>query len=104
MASELEDLLAFQIKALRLPLPERDVRWHPTRMWRADFLWREKKLAVEVEGGTWVGGRHVNGAGFEADMVKYNELVLAGYALLRVSGQMVRDGLAVDYVKRAFDA
>lgn len=96
--SELEDRLAFQIRAYRLPAPERDTRWHPTRRWRADFLWRDRMLMVEVEGGAWVGGRHVSGAGFEADIDKYNAAVLMGFRVVRVSGRMVKDGRAIRVV------
>ena len=83
--SEWEELLAFHIKAAGLPKPERDVRFHETRRWRVDFLWREPwMIACEVEGGVWVRGRHTRGSGFLRDLEKYNELALAGYILIRV--------------------
>jgi len=39
-------------------------------------------LAVEVDGGTWTGGRHTRGAGFEADCEKLNAAVIAGFRVL----------------------
>lgn len=98
---DLEGNLAFQIRALGLPPGERNALFHPTRKWRVDFLWRTEKLGVEVEGGTWTGGRHVHPQGFEADCIKYNELVLSGVRLLRVTGAMVNDGRAVRLIWRA---
>ena len=41
------------------------------------------RLAIEVEGGIWVGGRHINPIGFKNDMVKYNELAQYGIMLHR---------------------
>jgi hypothetical protein len=48
--------------------PEREYQFHLLRLWRFDFAWPEKKIAVEVEGR----GRHQSVSGFEADAVKYN--------------------------------
>src|SRR5687768_16750315 len=31
----------------------------PARRWRFDFAWPELKVAVECDGGTFTGGRHV---------------------------------------------
>jgi hypothetical protein len=59
-------------------------------------------LAVEIEGGAWIGGRHTRGAGFEADIEKYNELMFAGINLLRVTPAMVEDGTALRLIERAF--
>jgi len=41
------------------------------------------RLAIEVEGGIWVGGRHINPVGFKNDMTKYNELAQYGVHLHR---------------------
>ena len=69
-------------------------------MWRFDMAWPRLMLAVEVEGGIWARGRHVRGKGFEADCEKYNEAALAGWRVLRVTGAMVQDGRALQYVER----
>ncbi len=102
--SELEDTLAFHIKAHKLPEPEREVRWHYPRRWRADFLWIDQKLMVEVEGGTWAQGRHTRGPGFEADCEKYNNATLDGWRVLRVTAKQIDNGDAVDWIRRALDA
>ena len=66
-----------------------EYQFHPERKWRFDFAWPEQKVALEVEGGSWMAGRHSRGAGFNADMEKYNAAVLAGWKVLRVTPQTV---------------
>lgn len=85
-----------------LPVPVREYRFHPARRWRVDYAWPEHRLAVEIEGGAWVGGRHVRGPGFTKDMEKYNELALAGWSLLRFTPRQLRNGEAVATLLRWF--
>lgn len=61
-----------------------EYRFHPERKWRFDFAWPLHKVALEIEGGIWSGGRHTRGAGYAADCEKYNEAALAGWLVLRV--------------------
>lgn len=90
-----EDLLAAQLRAYGLPEPEREFRFHPDRMWRVDFAWPAWKIAVEVEGITFAGGRHQRPAGFEKDSEKYNALASAGWRLFRYTPARVKRGFAV---------
>lgn len=99
--SGLELSLARQVHYLGLPAPVPEYRFHPTRRWRFDLAWPEVKLAVEVEGGTWVYGRHNRPQGMDKDAEKYNEAVLAGWRLLRVTSGMVDSGDAARFVERA---
>jgi len=71
------------------------------RAWRFDLAWPEVKVAVECEGGTWAGGRHTRGAGFAEDCVKYAEAALAGWLVLRVTGEHIADGTALRWVETA---
>jgi very-short-patch-repair endonuclease len=104
MQSGFERNLEFQIKALKLPAPETQYRFHPTRRWTFDFCWPDLKLALEVEGGIWTKGRHTRGKGYEKDCEKYNEAALAGFRLLRVTTDMVKAGTALNVVERAIQA
>ncbi len=70
--------------------PVREHRFAPPRRWRFDFAWLERKVAVEIEGGNWVGGRHTRGAAFEKDAEKYNTAVLLGWLVLRFTPSMVK--------------
>jgi very-short-patch-repair endonuclease len=101
---ELEDRLAFQIKALGLPLPLREFRFDKIRLWRFDFAWPDFGLAVEVEGAVWTGGRHTRGAGFEHDVDKYNSAACLGWQVLRFTATHVRTGAAVRRIEDALTA
>ena len=48
-----------------------------------------------------IGGRHTRGKGYERDCEKYNEAVILGWRILRVTTDMVSDGRAFDVVARA---
>lgn len=89
-----EDLLAFQLRASKIS-HRREYRFHETRRWRFDFAWPERKIACEVEGGAWNGGRHTRGAGFDADLLKYGEAIRAGWQVFRCSPSMVKSGYAL---------
>jgi very-short-patch-repair endonuclease len=83
-----------------LPVPEREFRFHPTRKWRFDFAWPKESLAVEVDGGLFVAGRHSRGAGAEKDMEKFAEAMIGGWRVLRVSTNQVKTGAALKWVER----
>jgi len=102
MSSNLEDTLYRQMEAVGLPLPEREYRFAPPRRWRFDFAWPDRKLAVEVEGGIWVRGRHNRGAGFVRDCEKYNTAVLLGWRVLRFTPGMIRSGEAIKAIIEIF--
>jgi very-short-patch-repair endonuclease len=76
--SKAEETLALQIRAVKLPEPVREHRFHAVRRWRFDFAYPDQKLAIEVEGGVWSVGRHTRGAGFTKDCEKYNTALMDG--------------------------
>lgn len=75
-----------------LPEPVFEHRFHATRKWRLDLAWPERQVAGEIEGGAYTRGRHTRGAGFVADMAKYNALAAAGWRLVRGTPRKVKDG------------
>ena len=93
----------FQIQAAGLEMPEFEFRFHETRRWRSDFVWRDHFLLAEYEGGVHTKGAHVRGRHFESDCEKYNEATLLGYRLLRFTYDMVRSGMALEQTTRALD-
>ena len=99
--SQLEELYALQVQGARLPAPVREFRFDPKRRWRVDFAWPERTLLVEIEGGTWVAGRHSRGSGFVNDCEKYNTAALKGYTVLRFTGDMVKSGAALEATELA---
>ena len=100
--SDLEDLLAQQMQFVGLPTPEREYRFAPPRRYRADFAYPEQKILIEVEGGTWTGGRHSRGQGFENDCLKYNLAVEFGWRVMRFTGDMIKSGLAIRTIEQVY--
>jgi hypothetical protein len=86
--------------------PTPHFRFHPTRKWEFDFAWEPIKLAVEIEGGTFGGGRHGSGPGFHKDCEKYNEAILLGWRVLRFDSMHLKQSAAevVDVIARAMGA
>jgi len=98
--SNLEQALALQMRGLKLPEPVREHRFDTVRRWRFDFAWPDIKLAVEVEGGVWSGGRHTRGGGFVADCDKYNAAAELGWVVLRYTSSQINDLSAIEQIKR----
>ena len=94
--SPLERAFLTRLRQQGFPEPVREFKPIPNRRWRVDFAWPEYGLLVEIEGGTWSGGRHTRGKGFEDDCRKYGRLVLDGWRVLRFTSGMVEDGSALE--------
>lgn len=71
--------------------PQVEYRFHFKRKWRFDAAYPEQKVAFEVEGGTWSGGRHVNPIGFEKDCEKYNTAAKMGWRVYRLTPKMIKE-------------
>ena len=100
--SELVDLLVWQMRAAGgIPVPVAEYRFHQTRRWRFDLAWPSQMLALEVDGGTWIGGRHTTGVGIEGDAEKQSMAAVGGWRVLRVTRKMIEDGRALELVERA---
>jgi len=95
-----EETLALHCQAYRVTV-EREYRFDPARRWRLDFAIPDKKLGIEVEGGTWTNGRHNRGSGMAADCIKYNTAVLRGWRILRFTTDQVISGDAIDVILQA---
>ena len=96
-----EELLASEMRAADLPVPEREHRFDEKRRWRFDFAWPDFKVAAEVDGGIWSGGRHTTGRGFTRDCEKLNAATLQGWRVYRFTPAMVSTGEALRTVTRA---
>lgn len=107
-----------QLKAVGLPQPEREYRFHPERKWRFDYAFPALRLAVEVEGGFFARkgskkcpacgllppGRHSTGAGQRADLEKYNAATVLGWRLIRVMPDQLKSGEALTTIEAAIHA
>ena len=89
------------LRALNFPAHVTEFCFHPTRKWRFDFAWPDYRLALEIEGGVYIGGRHTRGATFEADCEKYAEALSLGWRVLRVTPRHIKDGRAYAWLTKA---
>lgn len=83
----LEQVLAQDLDRLEIPY-EREFRFSPDRMWRADFYIEDSPILVEVEGGAGTG-RHSRREGFLNDAKKYAAAARLGYTVLRFTAPQV---------------
>lgn len=117
MRSALEETLALQLRALCIA-HEREFAFarqaigNPRtgiraalkaaglRDWRFDFALVQLKIAVEIEGGVFTGGRHTRGKGFQADCEKYNQATVLGWAVLRFTASHIQTGQALEMIQK----
>lgn len=101
--SDAERGFATLIRWAGLPEPEREVQFAPPRKWRWDFAYPDRKLAIEIEGGAFVAGRHVQGATFERDCEKHSVAAVLGWRLIRVTPRHIEEGKAIEWLKAALE-
>jgi hypothetical protein len=97
------DMVTALLRAQKVPLPLTEQRFHSTRRWRFDYAWIEYRVALEVEGGVWIGGRHTTGAGFVKDMEKYNEAACMGWRIIRCQPKQLCKIETIDTIRRALE-
>lgn len=76
-------------------------RFHAKRQWTFDFAIVERSIAIELEGGHWINGRHNRGTGYENDCEKYNAASEDSWVLLRATKVMIPG--VVDQLIRILD-
>lgn len=79
----------------------REYRFHPTRRWRFDYALPSYRIALEVEGGVWTGGRHTSPKGFLGDIEKYNTATLMGWRVFRVTPKNLYTRATIDLLRQA---
>ena len=86
-----------------LPHFEFEYKFHPTRKWRFDIAWVEQnqKLALEVQGGIWGGGRHSRGAAMLLEWQKLNAAAALGWRILYCQPQDVCTTELITTIKTA---
>lgn len=101
----MDDLQQKTLRALllrdRLPPPTYELQFHPTRKWRFDVSWPDRKVALEVEGASWGTGKpcatcgqrkqgaHNRGKHFQSDIEKYNAAAALGWRVVRVTTEQL---------------
>ena len=119
--SYIVDALLLHIRAVDLPEPKCEYRFAAALVgdgkglrsrldaaglqdWRFDIAYPDQQIAVECEGGTWSGGRHTRGKGYESDCRKYNRATALGWRVYRFTSGMVESGEAIQTLQRVMFA
>lgn len=95
-------LAVWRADGIRGAVPEH--RFCPARKWRFDFAFPKHKLAVEVQGGTWNGGRHVRPLALRKEWEKLNAAAAAGWRVLFTDPQGVVSSQFVETLGNALTA
>lgn len=74
----------------------REYSFHPTRQWRFDYAIPDLRIAIEIDGGIWINGRHNRASGYLGDMEKFNVAATLGWVVLKFTPQE-------QYTKKALD-
>ena len=98
-----EEIFLSQCHEMGVPEPEREYIVQLGRKWSFDFCWPDKKIAVEIEGGVFSGGRHTRPKGFINDIEKYNTATCLGWRVFRFTTQMVKSGEAIEFVSTIYN-
>ena len=115
--------------AAGIATPQVEYQFDTTRKWRFDFAWPKNQqigdgrsemggkaqpqlpsanchllaggVALEVQGGLWVRGRHTRGAGQKNDMEKFTAAAVAGWRILYCQPSEVTSTRMVNNIKAA---
>jgi len=81
-----------------LQVPVKEFRFAPPRRWRFDFAWPTQKVALEVQGGLFVSGRHSRGAALVKEHEKLNAAASHGWRVLFCTPRQALNGEALDII------
>ena len=76
-------------------------RFHHERKWRFDMAWVADKVAIECDGGIWIGGGHNRGAQMLKDWEKRNEATAMGWRVFYCQPKDLLTPTMAALVKRA---
>jgi hypothetical protein len=83
-----------------LPKPALEYQFVAFRDWRFDLAWPDLLIAVEVNGGSFIQGRHTRGAGHEADNEKLAHAAIRGWRVIQCTPGQVERGQALHWIER----
>jgi len=65
------------------------------RKWKFDFVLKpiKRKIAIEINGGIWIKGKHTYGQSYIKDLEKLNQAQLLGWKVLQYTPENLTDVL-----------
>lgn len=76
-------------------------RFAPPRRWRFDFAVPVHRIAIEVQGGLFTGGRHSRGPALMKEHEKLNTAAAMGWRVLYTIPQNICMSETIELVKQA---
>lgn len=74
-----------------------EFKFSKQRKFKFDYALVESKIAIEINGGQWIAGRHNRGGkGYESDLTKLNLAQLLGWTVLQYTYEQL---LRKEYLK-----
>ena len=68
-----------------------EYKFHPVRKWRFDWVLMEPMIAVEFEGGVFLGRGHTGGVIYGQNCEKYNTAQIMGWCVIRLTASMIKE-------------
>ncbi len=84
------------------PVPAVEYQFIPSRRFRFDVAWFPERIALEFQGGSWTGGGHTRGMGFERDCEKFSEAASRGWRVLLATYAQLNRGDVFGWIDRIF--
>jgi len=64
-----------------------EYRFAGPRRWRFDMAHPDHRIAIEINGGIWTGGRHARGSGLVKEYEKMRAAAVLGWRVLPITPQ-----------------
>jgi hypothetical protein len=73
------------------------------RRWRSDIAFPDVRVAIEIDGGIWVYGRHNRAASMLSDLEKGNAYAARGWVVFHVPWEWIDGGKRDRYLSLVID-
>lgn len=80
---------------------ERYAKSKRSKRYRSDFAHLESRSLIEIQGGTYMRGRHVTGSGYERDARKYNLAMFSGWKVYLLTSTTATDANWIEQIGNA---
>ncbi len=77
---------------------ERYAKSKRSKRYRADFAHVGSKSLIEIQGGTYMRGRHVSGSGYDRDARKYNLAMFCGWKVYLLTSTTAKDATWIEKI------
>lgn len=78
-----------------------EYKFHNSRKWRFDFAIPDLHIAIEVEGGIFIYGRHNHAASMLKDFEKYNAAAIDGWKILKFTPRQLNESKTIETIREA---